>query len=82
VRHEAAWWDAERTFNPVHRPDPAALLAGVDFVLIPHDYLAFDTPEVMWAAYGPTVTRDFTVVGHSAFWDLWARKNCRARGLC
>ena len=82
VRHEAAWWDPLRTFNPTHRPDPDLLLGPVDFVMIPHDPTPDDAPAVMWASYGAQVQRDFQPVGHSRYWDLWARKTCAGRSLC
>jgi hypothetical protein len=89
VRHEVAWWDWQRTFNPTHRPDPHALLDAVDFVmvpnsaaLIPHDFVPFQAPQMMWAAYGATVQHDFSLAGHSEFWDLWVRKDCSRRDLC
>jgi hypothetical protein len=82
VRHEAAWWDPVRTFNPAHRPDPALLLGPVDFVVIPHNSVPDDTTAVMWASYGDYVQRNFQAVGHSRYWDLWARKTCAGRSLC
>ncbi len=82
VRHEVAWWDPVRTFNPAHRPDPALLLGPVDFLVIPHDRIPDDPTTVMWASYGAQVQRDFYPVAHSAYWDLWARKSCAVRSLC
>jgi hypothetical protein len=84
VRHEAAWWDAERTFNTLLRPDPRLLLNHVDFVLVPHDYATanLDTEKTMANAYGPQVHRDFRAIGHTPHWDLWARQDCARRSLC
>jgi hypothetical protein len=82
VRHEVAWWDPMRTFNPAHSPDPVLLLGNVDFVLVPHHHIPGDTTEVMWAAYGTLVLRDFKPAGHTPQWDLWARRNCARRALC
>lgn len=84
VRHELAWWDARRTFNATHRPDPHHLLDHVDYVLVPHSaaYNDGDPVVAMWAAYGPTVEADFRRVRHTEHLDLWARKDCARRALC
>ncbi|MDR3387949.1 MAG: hypothetical protein P4L92_12940 [Rudaea sp.] len=82
VRHEIAWWDANRTFNVAHKPAPDAILDGVDYVLVPKDYVHPDTREVMLAAYGSDLQRTFTAVDHTAHWALWARRTCARRSLC
>jgi len=82
VRHEVAWWDAERTFNEKLTPDPRLLLDHVDFVLIPHDYVFAATTEAMENAYAPQLNRDFRTIAHTPHWDLWARRDCAKRSLC
>lgn len=81
VRHELAWWDAERTFNTAIHPDPA-LLDGTDYVLVPKRYYSWGTTLAMLSIYGPTLGRTFHPVGETAGWTLYARNDCAARRLC
>lgn len=82
VRHEVAWWDAQRTFNARIKPSPDQLLDNVDYVLVPHDYVNPTTALTMWESYGSTLQRDFKPVAHTPHWDLWAKRICASRGLC
>lgn len=82
VRNEVAWWDAERTFNPTHRPDPSGLLGGVDLVLVPYTYANPKTLAAMHAAYDGELLRDFAREQHTAHWDLWVRKHCAEVERC
>ena len=82
IRHEAAWWDPERTFNAKLAPAPHALLDGVDYILIRTEYRKYLAERTMWDVYGALVLHDFKPVGHSHHWTLWARKTCAVRSLC
>ncbi len=82
VRHELAWWDRDRTFDLRHKPDPATLLAGVDYVMIPTRYFNLESSRAMRAAYAAALNRDFRPAGRSRFWLLLARRDCAARERC
>ncbi|KHL25878.1 hypothetical protein PK98_04625 [Croceibacterium mercuriale] len=82
VRHEIAWWHAGRTFSQDRKPDPALLLGGVDYVMMPKRYMSYSTVLAFRQAYAPEIARDFRVVDENGSWQLLARRDCRARALC
>lgn len=82
VRHELAWWHADRTFSRSIKPNADLLLSGVDFVMLPKRYTNYSNVAAFRDAYAPEIARDFRVADENATWLLFARNRCQMRLRC